>query len=115
MFWGPFSGQVLNRPSLFLRSWRMFFNTGTGIFDLKYYLKTPQGKILINRFDVLGYSKENAPLWLRRVRTKKNLNKINQAICKKYGQRADVRLFARYGAEAGWMLYSSGEKSLCLT
>jgi hypothetical protein len=114
MFSGPFYVQVLHGRSLFLRPWKMYDETGTGFFEVKYRLRAAEGEVPIDRFKVFGYSnRHKAPTWLWRVVRKEDLLKINQALCQYYGSDADIRLYARLATLKGWVPYARGEKNLC--
>lgn len=113
---GPSAKPVFNYDSPFLRSWRMFHNTGNNAFVAEYRLKLSNGEYSkMDRLKVLNNTnKLNRPNIRNRIKNETEAIFIGRQLCNKLGQDTDIRMYSRKAdMNEGWIWVSQGEKNIC--
>jgi hypothetical protein len=113
---GPIAIQVLGLRGRILNAWQMYHAYGLRVCDVKYYLKSPTGTVLINRLGRLGYNENRpAPLDVKIIGDLSVAKDQAAKLCKGLPPRSDVRLYMRCPTlkDDGWRGLTSGEYNLC--
>jgi hypothetical protein len=111
---GPLARQVFGVPGRHLPRWVMFGGIGLGLLDVRYEQAHSDGtRTLLNRRKLL--KGRVPPGELRRVVNVDKAWNIAQALCKKLGGDADIRVTARNATRKGWRNVLDGTVNACTT
>ena len=115
MVWAPLWRQVLSLKWPLTIEWQMFSKLGQNVCSVRYARRAADGtEQPLDRFRVLGHAdRRAAPGEVRRITSADDAKALGAALCKELERDADVRLYARCGARAGWDVAAAGEENLC--
>jgi len=115
VFGGPAYRQAFGGKTKWVPRWRMFAGVGHNVCQARFVQVHPDGtRERLDRWEVLGrdkWAKKSANF--RRIEGKIEVFDTAYALCRKLGDDADVRAFAKCGSRKGWPIRVTGKKNLC--
>lgn len=108
--WGaPFARQVLGVRHPAVRSWQMFSGTGLDVTQARYVAVRADGAVFVDPV-AAGVI---APPPRGRFLTRRDARDLAEALCRRMGPGADVRLTFREATRKGWRVKESGRVNRC--
>lgn len=117
-FWlvvAPYWRQIEKVKTPYINRWVMFVGFGLDICDARYVQVTPEGRVPLDRYEVLGYDgPSDAPGSLRKLTKPRRVESVGKQLCRaKRAEDPDIRIFGRCASRKGWKRKFSGRQSVC--
>lgn len=113
ILFSPAAKQVFGYRTHWIREWVMFHGYGVDICAVNFYDSSYGKYDKISRIEALGYkSYYQAPLSVRRLRTKNEVYRQARQICYR-NKLQDLRADIKCGSRSGWVDVEKSERNLC--
>lgn len=107
---------MLGGKNWIFRNWVMFVGFGLEICDVEYQRVADDGELEpLDRYEVLGYdSKWAAPRSVRRLKSKQDVLRMSDRLCRKLGPGTVIKAKTRCAdRKHGWKPAMAGNQDLC--